>query len=220
MTPALFFALLLGTTPVQALGQAQVVAENRVAARDQALDAALKQAVDQAITYVLDPQTRLRAQAALKSQVLSHARTYVPTYRVLDEHEVSGGLFQVQIEAQVDTALLRKDATTAAAGAGEGGGGAGGGGGSRPSPGVTPPPARPRVLVATNGPVAAALRKAMEIAGLSEDGRRGYRGRRRGRGRAGADRRLREHAGRRGARGHARAAAGGCAGAAASTGRR
>jgi len=158
----LALACLLATTPVQALGQAKVVAGNRVAARDRALDEALKQAVDQALAYVLDADTRLRAQAALRRELLPRARSYVPTYRVLDEHEVEGGLFQVQIEAQVEVSLLRRDAVAIA--------GTGGGPGPRPPtpPPIAPaPPGRPRVLVGFGGPVAAdATRRALETRGF------------------------------------------------------
>src|SRR5579884_1206015 len=138
----LVLALFLGTTPVQALGQAPIVNGNRVVARDQALDAALRQAVDQALTYVLDPDSRLRVQAQLRSQLLPRARTYVSTYRVLDEHEIDAGQFQVQIEAQVDTTLLRRDAVAIA---------------GNPTKATPPPTAtgKPRVLYATSGPIAA-----------------------------------------------------------------
>src|SRR5438094_6581451 len=85
MIATAFTLALLATTPVQALGQAPVVAGNRVAARDRALDDALKQAVDQALAYVLDPDTRMRAQATLRRDLMPRARTYVPSYRVLDE---------------------------------------------------------------------------------------------------------------------------------------
>src|SRR5262245_58261650 len=155
MASAFFFAVF-ATTPVQALGQAPIVAGNRVSARDRALDEALKQAVDQALTYVLDPDSRLRAQAALRRDLLPRARTYAPSYRVLDEHEAPGKLFQVQLEARVDTAALRRDAVALA--------GAGGGPPIRGQPPATPPPVpgRPRVLIATAGPATDVVRRALE----------------------------------------------------------
>src|SRR5215470_10724175 len=150
-------ALLFGlaTTPVQALGQAPVIGGNRVAARDQALKAALEQAVDQALAYVLEPDARLRAQAALRSQLLPKARSYVPNYRVLDEHEIEGDKFQVQIEAQVDTTALRRDAVAIA-------------GSGAPVKPPTGPGGKPRVLVALLGPPAAAVRRALESKGFPE----------------------------------------------------
>src|SRR5262249_44576333 len=146
---------VLATTPVQALGQAPVIGGNRVAAGGQAVKAALEQAVDQAVAYVLEPDARLRAQAALRSQLLPKARSYVPNYRVLDEHEIEGDKFQVQIEAQVDTTALRRDALAIAGSSGP----------------TKPPPAqggKPRVLVALAGPPAAAVRRALESRGFPE----------------------------------------------------
>jgi hypothetical protein len=148
-----FLLAVLATTPVQALGQAPIVAGNRVAARDKALTAALEQAVDQALAYVLEPDARMKAQAALRAQLLPKARSYVPNYRVLDEHEIEGDKFQVQIEAQVDTTALRRDAMAVAG-----------------SSGTTKPPTtgKPRVLVALLGPPAAAARRALEAHGFPE----------------------------------------------------
>src|SRR5262249_14576621 len=147
--------IFLATTPVQALGQAPVVAGNRVAARDQALKAALEQAVDQALAYVLEPDARLRAQAALRAQLLPKARSYVPNYRVLDEHDIEGDKFQIQIEAQVDTTALRRDPVAIA-------------GWGAPVKPPTGPGGRRRVLVALLGPAAAAARRSLESHGFPE----------------------------------------------------
>ena len=144
---------LLATTPVQALGQAPIVAGNRVQARDKALTAALEQAVDQALAYVLEPDARMKAQAALRAQLLPKARSYVPNYRVLDEHEIEGDKFQVQIEAQVDTTALRRDAMAIAGSSG---------------PAKPPTAGKPRVLIALLGPPAAAARRALEAQGFPE----------------------------------------------------
>src|SRR5262249_54848650 len=96
----------LSATPNHALRQAAHVAGNRAAARDRALDDAFRNAIDQALAYVLDRDTRTRAQAALGRDVLARARGYARSFRVLDEREVGSGTFQVQIEAQVDLAAL------------------------------------------------------------------------------------------------------------------
>jgi hypothetical protein len=169
---ALVLLWALATTPVQALGQAQIVAGNRAAARDRALEEAIKQAVDQAFAYVLEPEPRLRAQAQLQRSLLPRARRYVASYRVLDEHEVQGGLFQVQIEAQVDTTALRRDALSVAGAAGPGSG-PGTGPGAGPGPGGGPGPAqrpagRPRVLVGVGAPLDAAVRHVLEARGFLE----------------------------------------------------
>jgi hypothetical protein len=156
---AVLLALAPQTTPVQALGQAPITQGNRAAAHDRALAAALAQAVEQALTFVVDPAARQRAADRLRREVVARARTYVPSYRVLDERELPGDLYQVQLEAQVDTTALRADAV-AIAGAGA-------------SPG-TPPPARPgaggrpRVLLLVGADALEPVRAALLAHGFPE----------------------------------------------------
>jgi hypothetical protein len=96
----------------EALGQAPVVAGDRVRARERALDEALKQAVEQATATVLDPDQLVARSGELKLRVYPRAKTYVATYRVLEESETNG-LFQVHLSAQVATARLARDLAAA-----------------------------------------------------------------------------------------------------------
>src|SRR5438067_11585922 len=93
-------ALLLAQEPMfEALGQAPVVAGDRVRARDRALDEALRQAVEQATATVLDPGELVARASDLRLRIYPKAKNYVTTYRILDEGEQQPGLFQVHLSA-------------------------------------------------------------------------------------------------------------------------
>jgi hypothetical protein len=97
----------------EALGQAPIVAGDRVRARDRALDEALRQAVEQATATVLDPAELVARASDLRLRIYPKAKSYVTNYRVLDEGEQQPGLFQVHLSAEVATARLARDLTPA-----------------------------------------------------------------------------------------------------------
>jgi hypothetical protein len=97
----------------EALGQAPVVGGDRVRAKERALDDAMRQAVEQAAQTVLDPQALVARQSDLKLRIYPRARTYVASYRVLDEGETAGA-FQMHISAQVAVSRLAKDLAASA----------------------------------------------------------------------------------------------------------
>jgi hypothetical protein len=87
-------------------GQAPVVGGNAAGARERALDDAIKQAVNQALAAIVDPQTRAAQAKALKA-IEAKARSFVPRYRTLEEGEVSG-VYSIRLEAEVDEIALRR----------------------------------------------------------------------------------------------------------------
>jgi hypothetical protein len=92
----------------EALGQAPVVAGDRVRARERALDEALRQAVEQAVATVLTPDELVTRASQLKLRIYPRARSFIGTYRVLDEGE-QNGVFQVHLSAQVGTGMLQRE---------------------------------------------------------------------------------------------------------------
>jgi hypothetical protein len=96
----------------EALGQAPIVAGDRVRARDRALDEALRQAVEQATATVLEPAELVARASDLKLRIYPKAKAYVTTYRILDEGEQTPGVFQVHLSAAVATARLARDLST------------------------------------------------------------------------------------------------------------
>src|SRR5262245_66371871 len=65
----------------EALGQAPIVAGDRVRARDRALDEALRSAVEQATATVLEPSDLVARASDLKLRIYPKARNYVANYR-------------------------------------------------------------------------------------------------------------------------------------------
>jgi hypothetical protein len=100
----------------EALGQAPIVAGDRVRARERALDEALRQAVEQATATVLEPNELVARASDLRLRIYPKAKSYVTTYRVLDEGEQTPGTFQVHLSAAVATARLARDLSTGTAG--------------------------------------------------------------------------------------------------------
>lgn len=99
----------------EALGQAPVVAGDRVRARERAFDEALRQAVEQATATVLEPAELVARASDLKLRIYPRAKNYVTTYRVLDEGEQPPGTFQVHLSAAVATGRLARDLAASAA---------------------------------------------------------------------------------------------------------
>jgi hypothetical protein len=110
-------ALSLAQEPMfEALGQAPIVAGDRVRARERALDEALRQAVEQATATVLEPPELVARASDLKLRIYPKAKAYVTTYRILDEGEQPPGTFQVHLSAAVATARLARDLATTSTG--------------------------------------------------------------------------------------------------------
>jgi len=86
-------------------GQAPVVGGNAAGARERALDDALRQAVDQTIDEFADPQARTAAAKTIRA-IETKARSYVGSYRTLEEGE-TGGIYTVRVEAEVDRVAVR-----------------------------------------------------------------------------------------------------------------
>ena len=105
----------------EALGQAPIVAGDRVRARERALDEALRQAVEQATATVLEPTELVARASDLKLRIYPKAKCYVATYRILDEGEQPPGTFQVHLSAAVATARLARDLSAATAHAADAG---------------------------------------------------------------------------------------------------
>ncbi|HUS64665.1 MAG TPA: hypothetical protein VMZ28_09000, partial [Kofleriaceae bacterium] len=112
--PVLFALPAFGQEPsFEALGQAPVVAGDRVRARERALDDAMRQAVEQAVATVLDPEQLVARNSDLRLRIYPKARSYVTNYRVLDEGDpTQAGVFQMHISAQVSTGRLQRDLAT------------------------------------------------------------------------------------------------------------
>jgi hypothetical protein len=99
--------VLAGTPGARVVsGQSAIIGGNGAGARERALEEAFRQAVDQALSEMLDAATRAGQARAIKA-IEARARTYVRSYRALEEGEVNGA-YAVKLEVEVDEAALRR----------------------------------------------------------------------------------------------------------------
>src|SRR5512140_1195793 len=102
--------------------QAPIVEGNAVNAKKRALADAFRQAVERAWGELLKEgpaasQAMPPAMAQLKASFANSAQRFVRSYRLIEQTS-AGGLLRVMVEADVDTALLRRELERARGGAG------------------------------------------------------------------------------------------------------
>src|SRR4051812_22614953 len=93
---------------LESFGSATVTQSDPAAARNRALDDAFRQAVDQIIAGLIDPDVREKQADLIKKRVLRRSRVYVSRYKLLSESEEQG-VYQVRIEASVADAAIASD---------------------------------------------------------------------------------------------------------------
>ena len=77
-------------------------------ARDQALDDALRKAIEQGVGAYIDAETRVENFQLISDEIYSKARGYVSSYRIIHE-EQDGDLYIVVIRAVVNTTGIEND---------------------------------------------------------------------------------------------------------------
>lgn len=106
---------LLFVTAVFAQDTRQVTAEgvaslgtDPAAARDKAIEDALRRAVEQAVGTMVESDTAVQNYQLLSDKIYSHSSGYVKNYSVVSENK-DGGLLRVKITADVATGDLSND---------------------------------------------------------------------------------------------------------------
>lgn len=94
---------------VTATGTGAIVNENVAAARDRAIDDALRKAVEQALGTYIDSQTRVENFVLVEDRILSWSKGYVSRYEIVEDSKQSPELYQVTVAATVDVANLQDD---------------------------------------------------------------------------------------------------------------
>lgn len=119
MTVALFFALFTipqngpcawagDMTTVSAEGISVIQNGNTAAARDNAVNDALRKAVEQAVGTMISAETVAENYTVLQDRVYSKTRGYVRSYDVLSEMP-EGQLYRVRVSAEVGAAEIEND---------------------------------------------------------------------------------------------------------------
>ncbi|MBC8181703.1 flagellar assembly protein T N-terminal domain-containing protein [candidate division KSB1 bacterium] len=106
------------TLPVQAQRATQVVMSKGVAgifsndiglARDQAIDDALRKAVEQTLGTFVQSSTIVENNMLVEDNILSWSNGYVRTHKVVREGKADAQTYEVTVQAEVEMANLRND---------------------------------------------------------------------------------------------------------------
>ncbi len=105
------FAVGQATISTRADGIANIVAGNTAIARDEAINNALKKAVEHGVETIVSAEIIPINSQLLNDNIYSKTDGYISNYRIVSE-KTTGNLYQVTIEANVETIGLKKDLTT------------------------------------------------------------------------------------------------------------
>ncbi|HEX9974724.1 MAG TPA: hypothetical protein VGD14_21855, partial [bacterium] len=97
------------TQTVTSKGVATVFGEDKGLARDQAIDDALRKAVEQTLGTFIQASTLVQNNMVVEDNILSWSNGYVRSYRVIQEGSPDLANYEVTIEAIVELANLKND---------------------------------------------------------------------------------------------------------------
>jgi len=97
-----------GETEVLAEGAAAITGTAADIARDNAIDDALRKAVEQGVGAYVDAETEVSNYQLISDRIYSRTHGYVSSYRVIDETQ-AGGLYRVVVRAVVRTEAIEDD---------------------------------------------------------------------------------------------------------------
>ncbi len=97
------------TQTVMAKGVATVFGDDKGLARDQAINDALRKAVEQTLGTFVQASTIVQNSMVVEDNILAWSDGYVRSYRVINEGMVDASTFEANIEAVVELANLKND---------------------------------------------------------------------------------------------------------------
>ncbi|OGQ83293.1 MAG: hypothetical protein A2289_08265 [Deltaproteobacteria bacterium RIFOXYA12_FULL_58_15] len=96
------------TLKVEAVGQAAIYGTDIAAARDKAIDDALRKAVEQAAGTVVSSETITENFELVSDKIYSKSKGYVRNYKVVSEKKADG-IYEVKVNADIGTGALKSD---------------------------------------------------------------------------------------------------------------
>ncbi|MCX7827488.1 MAG: hypothetical protein N2689_18310, partial [Verrucomicrobiae bacterium] len=112
-------ALSISTAVAQGPGgppvaEQDVIADGRAAgtdlkARDEAINRALRAAIEKGVGTLVDSETMTQNFQLLDDRVYSQVKGYVRSYDVISDNNGEGGIYRVKVKAVVALGALRKD---------------------------------------------------------------------------------------------------------------
>jgi hypothetical protein len=94
---------------VAAEGFAAIVQGNTAMARDQAINDALRRAVEQTVGTMISSDTVVENYVLLSDRIYSRSQGYVQSYQIVSEGPAGENLYRVQVQAGVATGTLKND---------------------------------------------------------------------------------------------------------------
>ncbi len=100
-----------GAAPmIQATGTGNIIAGDVAHARDDAIDDALRKAVQQALGTYLSSETLVQNYQMVEDNILTWTHGYVKNYKVISERQLDPSTYQVVVEADIRMDDLKNDA--------------------------------------------------------------------------------------------------------------
>lgn len=107
-----FVLAVNGQQPAQmvtARGVASIYGNDKALARDQAIDDALRNAIEQTLGTFVQASTLVQNNMVVEDNILSWSDGYVRSYQVTSENQTDETTYEVTIQATVDLANLKND---------------------------------------------------------------------------------------------------------------
>lgn len=91
-----------------------IVAEGMAAgsdlkARDEAINRALRRAIEQAVGTVIDSESMTQNYQLLDDKIYAQVKGYVKSYNIISDNSGADGIYKIKVEAVVAMAVLTKD---------------------------------------------------------------------------------------------------------------
>lgn len=78
-------------------------------ARDEALNRALRRAVEQGVGTVIDSESMTQNYQLLSDKIYAQVKGYVKSYNIISDNSGADGIYKIKVEAVVAMAMLTKD---------------------------------------------------------------------------------------------------------------
>lgn len=115
LSTSIFFLLFCGqpipaevTKPVRATGLGLIVEQDRAAAFEQARDAALREAVEEAMGTLISSHTQVHNFVLIEDNIFSRTEGYVRSFEIVEQAAIDEYTYRVVIDAQVSLGELHQ----------------------------------------------------------------------------------------------------------------
>ena len=98
------------TNVVEATGTGTIFSGDVAGARDRAIDDGLRRAVENALGTYIESEVRVENYMVVEDNIMSWSRGYVKNYSILSEKKKTSEMYEVHVQAEVETGELHKDA--------------------------------------------------------------------------------------------------------------